>query len=194
MNQPQLGLKVAEVRQQKGFTQQQLAEYCEVSTRTIQRIESGEVEPRAFTRNSLSNTLDFNFNENDVHNENFWLAILHMSNMFTIVIIPLLIWSWKKTNSYQIDRHGRAVLNFQITMLLVFFAVLLLLFGGPLVLWMLSMPGGQPNLGLLGFWQLGSMLLLIAVELFCVYQGGRNAIRVLSDKPCHYPLSISFIK
>ena len=39
MNQPQLGLKVAEVRQQKGFTQQQLAEYCEVSTRTIQRIE-----------------------------------------------------------------------------------------------------------------------------------------------------------
>jgi len=39
MNQPYLGLKVSELRQQKGLTQEQLAEKCEVSTRTIQRIE-----------------------------------------------------------------------------------------------------------------------------------------------------------
>ena len=58
MNQPDLGLKIVELRQQKGMTQEKLAEYCEVSTRTVQRIESGEVEPRPFTRNSLSNTLD----------------------------------------------------------------------------------------------------------------------------------------
>ena len=48
MNQPDLGLKVAELRQQKGLTQEQLAELCEVSARTIQRIESGEVDPRAY--------------------------------------------------------------------------------------------------------------------------------------------------
>lgn len=47
MNQPDLGLKIAELRQQRGLTQENLAEYCEVSTRTIQRIESGEVEPRS---------------------------------------------------------------------------------------------------------------------------------------------------
>jgi transcriptional regulator with XRE-family HTH domain len=41
MNQPDLGLKVTELRQQKGLTQEQLAERCEVSPRTIQRIESG---------------------------------------------------------------------------------------------------------------------------------------------------------
>ena len=35
MNQPDLGLKIAELRQQKGLTQEKLAEYCEVSTRTI---------------------------------------------------------------------------------------------------------------------------------------------------------------
>ena len=35
MNQPQLGLKVSELRQQKGLTQEQLAERCEVSIRTI---------------------------------------------------------------------------------------------------------------------------------------------------------------
>jgi transcriptional regulator with XRE-family HTH domain len=47
MNQPQLGLKVSELRQQKGLTQGQLAERCEVSPLTFQVIESGEVDRRA---------------------------------------------------------------------------------------------------------------------------------------------------
>ena len=63
MQQPDLGMKVAEMRKQKGLTQEQLAEECEVSTRTIQRIENGEVEPRAFTRNNLSNLLEFDFGD-----------------------------------------------------------------------------------------------------------------------------------
>jgi len=37
MNQPDLGLKVSELRQQKHLTQEGLAGYCEVSARTIQR-------------------------------------------------------------------------------------------------------------------------------------------------------------
>ena len=37
MNQPDLSLKVSELRQQKNLTQEQLAGYCEVSARTIQR-------------------------------------------------------------------------------------------------------------------------------------------------------------
>jgi transcriptional regulator with XRE-family HTH domain len=36
MNQPDLGLKVSVLRQQKGLTQEQLAELCEVSPYTIQ--------------------------------------------------------------------------------------------------------------------------------------------------------------
>jgi len=35
MRQPDLGLKVSELRQKKNMTQEQLAEFCEVSTRTI---------------------------------------------------------------------------------------------------------------------------------------------------------------
>jgi len=62
MKQPDLGILVAELRNRKGLTQEKLAEYCEVSTRTIQRIEQGEVEPRAFTLNSLSNILEFDLN------------------------------------------------------------------------------------------------------------------------------------
>ena len=38
MKQPELGLKVTELRQQKGLNQEKLAEMCEVGSRTIQRI------------------------------------------------------------------------------------------------------------------------------------------------------------
>ena len=106
MKQPDIGLKVAELRQQKNMTQEKLAEHCEVSARTIQRIESGEAEPRAYTRNNLSNILEFDFGQDNTENEGFWLAALHLSSMFVIVLIPLLLWSWKKNQSYEIDRQG----------------------------------------------------------------------------------------
>jgi len=112
MRQPDIGLKVAELRAEKGITQEYLAENCEVSARTIQRIESGEVEPRAFTLNSLSNILGFDFNQDQTQNETLWLTILHLSCVFSNIIVPLLIWSWKKGHSYKIDKHGRDVLNF----------------------------------------------------------------------------------
>lgn len=195
MKQPDFGLKVAEVRQQKGFTQEQLAEYCEVSTRTIQRIENGEVEPRPFTRNSLSNVLEFDFIEKDVHNETFWLAALHLSSIMSIIAIPLLIWSFKKKQSYKIDHHGRDVLNFQITItLMLFAAVFLLVFVVPLGILMLAMESGQPNLGIIGALPFVGLFPLVAIGIFCTVEGVVNTIRVLSDKPYHYPLSIPFIK
>src|SRR5512136_2680392 len=99
MNQPELGLKVAELRQQKGLTQEQLAECCEVSPRTIQRIESGEVDPRSFTLRCLGEVLDFDFGVESPSSENLWLTILHLSSIFCIFIVPLLLWSWKKNQS-----------------------------------------------------------------------------------------------
>ena len=93
MKQPEIGIKVAERRQQKGMTQEKLAELCEVSARTIQRIESGEVDPRAFTINNLSKILEFDFGAAE-ENETFWPALLHLSSMFCIIFIPLLIWSF----------------------------------------------------------------------------------------------------
>ena len=49
MNQPDLGKKIAELRKAKGFTQEELVEKCNLSVRTLQRIESGEVTPRSYT-------------------------------------------------------------------------------------------------------------------------------------------------
>ncbi|MFO7656682.1 MAG: helix-turn-helix domain-containing protein [Bacteroidales bacterium] len=61
MNQPEFGNKLAEIRKAKGLTQSELAEKCDVSYRTIQRIETGKVTPRGFTIKTLSAALDFDF-------------------------------------------------------------------------------------------------------------------------------------
>ena len=196
MNQPDLGLRVIELRQQKGFTQEQLAEKCEVSPRTIQRIESGEVDPRSYTLQCLSDSLNYDFMEDSTENENLWLALLHLSSIFCIIILPLVLWSWKKNKSYKIDRQGRQVLNFQITMTLALFAALFLLMLAPMALAFL----GEANVSAIENTPIFIMLVicipmpLVLIGIFCTWQGVINAIRALSDKPIRYRLAIPFLK
>jgi uncharacterized Tic20 family protein/DNA-binding XRE family transcriptional regulator len=196
MKQPELGIKVAELRQQKGLTQEKLAELCEVSSRTIQRIESGEVDPRAYTIQCLNAALEYDFGVENTANENLWLTILHLSSTFSIPIIPLLLWSWKKEQSLKIDQHGRQVLNFQITTTLTLFAALFLLMALPAALIIMD------EYGFTNFQSSSSFMLLtlltpiplILIGIFCAFQGVINAMRTLSDKPIHYPLSIPFVR
>ncbi len=57
MKQPELGLRILELRKQKGFTQEELVAQCNINVRTIQRIEAGEVTPRSFTLKTILNAL-----------------------------------------------------------------------------------------------------------------------------------------
>lgn len=59
MNQPELGKKIAELRKLKGLTQEELVERCNLSVRTLQRIEYGEVTPRAYTLKLIFEALDY---------------------------------------------------------------------------------------------------------------------------------------
>ena len=196
MNQPDLGIKVSELRQQKGLMQEQLAERCEVSARTIQRIESGEVDPRAYTLHCLGEALEFDFVEENTSNENFWLTILHLSSIFCIPIVPLLLWSWKKNQSFKIDQHGRQVLNFQITMILCLFAAafLLMVFPAGLIVAGEQAVNTMENTPAFILATICLPLPLILIGIFCTFQGVVNAMRALSDKPVRYALSIPFVK
>jgi uncharacterized Tic20 family protein len=196
MNQPDLGLKVAELRQLKNLTQEQLAEQCEVSTRTIQRIESGEVDPRAYTLQRLSETLNFDFEEHNPASENLWLTILHLSSAVVMLIVPLVIWSLKKDQSARINTQGRQVLNFQITMTLLLFAGAFLLVALPVGMVILDEANitnmvGDPVFILLS---VCAPLPLVLIGLFCTYQGIVNAMRAVADRPIYYPLSIPFVR
>ena len=61
MKQPLLGKKITELRKQKGLTQEELVKRCNVTVRTIQRIESGETTPRIYTIKTILNALGLDY-------------------------------------------------------------------------------------------------------------------------------------
>ena len=58
-----LATLVKEGRVAKGFTQKDLADLTHISTRSIQRIENGELTPRIYTIKTLAKALDFSLDE-----------------------------------------------------------------------------------------------------------------------------------
>ncbi len=64
--------KIVTARKQKGITQEQLADLSKVTVRTIQRIESGESIPRAFTLKAIAGVLEMSFEDltSDNHDGN----------------------------------------------------------------------------------------------------------------------------
>jgi transcriptional regulator with XRE-family HTH domain len=73
MKHPELGTRIAKQRKQKGMTQEELANTCKITTRSIQRIEAGEVFPRTYTLKNIAETLglDFGVLENIKNNTEF---------------------------------------------------------------------------------------------------------------------------
>ncbi len=63
MKQPALGRKITELRKAKGLTQEDLVEKCNISVRTIQRIEAGEVVPRSYTVKTILSALDYDLDQ-----------------------------------------------------------------------------------------------------------------------------------
>lgn len=63
MKQPELGKKILELRKQKGFTQEELVDQCNINVRTIQRIEAGDVSPRSYTIKVILEVLGFDYEE-----------------------------------------------------------------------------------------------------------------------------------
>ncbi|MEM1257403.1 MAG: helix-turn-helix transcriptional regulator [Bacteroidota bacterium] len=61
MQQPELGLRITELRKQKGLTQEELVDLCNINVRTLQRIESGEVRPRGYTIKTILSALDYDY-------------------------------------------------------------------------------------------------------------------------------------
>jgi len=60
MNNSMIGKLVLQKRQEKGLTQEELAQNCQLDTWTIQRIEKGEVKPYFSTLKILSQELNCN--------------------------------------------------------------------------------------------------------------------------------------
>lgn len=88
IQQPELGKRIADYRKSKGLTQEELVEKCNLSVRTLQRIEAGEVTPRIYTVRLIlevleldyENTLSFE-NKDDKGQKQSWLEQFYIGLM-----------------------------------------------------------------------------------------------------------------
>lgn len=108
--------------------------------------------------------------------DNQLLVLTHLSqliDLFTVIggfIVPLILWLTKKDEIMGMDKHGKAILNFRISM---FIYVLLCI---PLVLVF--------GLGILGFVVIGIFYLIFPII---------NAVRASNEEEPDYPMSIQFL-
>lgn len=105
------------------------------------------------------------------------LVLTHLSQLLDFVsgiggfIVPLVLWLTKKDEILGMDSHGKAILNFRISMFLYILICI------PLILLL--------GLGILGIIIIGFFYLIFPII---------NAIRASNNEAPNYPLSIKFIK
>jgi len=105
------------------------------------------------------------------------LVLTHLSQLLDFVtgiggfIVPLVLWLVKRDDVYGMNEHGKAILNFRISM----FIYLLLCIPAVLIF----------GLGLLGFLVIGIFYLIFPII---------NAIKASNNQLPSYPMSIQFIK
>lgn len=133
MNNQNLAIKIKDLRNRKGFSQEQLAEESKLSLRTIQRIEKGETIPRGDTLIKLTQALGVTPDDllewTDIEDKGY-LTLLNLSAISIIIqpllgiIIPLVMWILKREKIKFVDDTGRKLISFQITWVLVLYIVL----------------------------------------------------------------------
>ncbi|HNU58697.1 MAG TPA: DUF4870 domain-containing protein [Aquaticitalea sp.] len=104
------------------------------------------------------------------------IVITHLSQLVSLLtgfgslLVPLIIWATQKGNVYQMDIHGKRIINFQLSLIVycIICIPLILLFG----------------LGLLGFVFLGIIGVIYPVV---------NAIKASNGETPNYPFSFNFI-
>ncbi len=90
MTQPNLGKKIADLRKAKGLTQDELVEKCNISVRTLQRIESGEGSPRSYTLRTIFDALDYSqIDSNEISSNSFGSIISFRLEQFYRYFIDL---------------------------------------------------------------------------------------------------------
>ncbi|GAA4289550.1 helix-turn-helix domain-containing protein [Aestuariibaculum suncheonense] len=135
MSELNLAQRVKALRNRKGLSQEDLAEASGLSLRTIQRIENNETEPRGDTLRKLSEALDCtpeDIIDWKIQEDKGYLTFMSISSLsflfFPIlgIIIPLILWILKKDKLKGVDKLGKAIMNFQITWVLILFSIYLI--------------------------------------------------------------------
>lgn len=172
-------------RKTRGYSQAELSEMTNVTVRTIQRIENEQVNPHLKTIKLLATALDVDVDDllvlDDPKEETIqkkWLLLLHGTPLLGLtiplcnVLIPLFLWIHKREDNSLYDRHGRAIINFHLTMTILFALAFVAL---------LTIEG-------YGFF------FFIAVVPYTIIVTLINVITALNSQRCYYPLAFPFLR
>lgn len=172
-------------RKLKGYTQEELSEKTQVTIRTIQRIEKGDVNPHLQTIKLLATALDIEV-DNLLILENpkeeiiltKWLILLHSTPFLGFIIplanilFPLFLWIHKREDNKIYDNHGVKIINFQITISIIYLLSFIALL--TIEKW--------------GF------VFFVSVIPFSVIVMIINVTTSINSQKSYYPLSIPFLK
>ena len=186
-----IGNHVAFLRKQKGLTQEALSEQAGINLRTLQRIETGETEPRGSTLHLLCQALQVpieelaDYGKTEDRSQLIYLHLSVLSGIFIPmgqILLPLILWITQKNKIKDFYTQGANIINFQLW-------CTILLFGFMVLSLVLTMPELLINVKL-GFG------ILTCWCVVCVIWPIINAIRIRSGariKP-FYPWIIRLIK
>jgi len=119
-------------------------------------------------------------------NDKNYSSITHLSSFagwifpFGNIIVPLILWSAKKDESTYIDIHGKAAVNFQLSLMLYCFLLALLII--PLTIFTLGLGLIAVILGII------PVFILIIVSIISA------SIKATHGEYYEYPFTIEFIK
>ncbi|AHM60343.1 hypothetical protein D770_10430 [Flammeovirgaceae bacterium 311] len=181
-------------RKLKGYSQEKLAELSGVTVRTIQRIERGDVNSHMNTLKLLADALEIDIQEllplenpKEEAIQTKWLLLMHgvplLGSLLPLIniLLPIFLWIHKREDNPIYDRHGRAVINFQLTITLLFLLGLIGFFVFPLM-----GEGAGVLFSIFGIY-FGAIIFNI---VFIVL----NIFLVLTSRRKFYPIAIPFIR
>jgi uncharacterized Tic20 family protein len=108
--------------------------------------------------------------------DNQLIVVTHLCQLLTCItgfgglIVPLILWATQKDKVMDMDEHGKAIINFQLSIIIYSIICIPLIF-------------------LLGLGLLGLLLLAIVSFIFPII----NAIRASNRELPNYPLSLNFV-
>lgn len=195
MEKTKIAERLATLRKRKGLSQEQLSNLSGVALRTVQRIEAGQVSSHPQTLVLLAAALEIGIEKltasdqpvkekqqsdesMSVQSKKNWLLILHLTPIIGTVfpggslLVPFFCWLYKRHDDEAFDTHGRAILNFQVSIAILFAIALVMVFV---------------------FTPVGILLIFTSI-LYNVVVVLYNCWKISKNQPYKYPLAVKLFK
>ena len=191
MNKNHLAKRLKELRNQRGMSQEVLADESGLSMRTIQRIENGETNPTGESLKRLSNALNVNPDELidwSIKEDKRYLTFLNLSALTFLffpllgILIPFILWTSRKGKIKNINKLGKDLINFEITWTLLLFFI-------PFLWFLFS------KIGILESFTLSRIFIVIGVMYFInLIFILLNTLRISNENDIIYNPKIKFLR